>query len=85
MDKNNNNQIPILKLHQMKITAPAGAAKPNRFDKAIIAGATAGAIESVIMFPTEFVKTQLQLQNKEKVSISNQKHDFYTLGFYRCH
>jgi len=62
----NNNQFPRMQLHQLKITAPAGAAKPNRFDKAIIAGATAGAIESVIMFPTEFVKTQLQLQNKEK-------------------
>mmetsp|Transcript_16824 Transcript_16824/g.23414 ORF Transcript_16824/g.23414 Transcript_16824/m.23414 type:complete len:314 (-) Transcript_16824:41-982(-) len=63
---NANQQIPKIQLHQLKLTAPAGGAKPNRFDKAIIAGATAGAIESVIMFPTEFVKTQLQLQNKEK-------------------
>lgn len=35
--------------------------------KAVLAGGTAGAIEAVIMFPTEFVKTQLQLQNKQNV------------------
>lgn len=29
--------------------------------KNLIAGGTAGAIEATIMFPTEFVKTQLQL------------------------
>lgn len=38
--------------------------KPKSFWQAIAAGGGAGAIEAVIMFPTEFVKTQLQLQSK---------------------
>jgi len=32
---------------------------------AVLAGGGTGAIEAMIMFPTEFVKTQLQLQSKK--------------------
>jgi len=32
----------------------------------LTAGSIAGAIEAVITYPTEFVKTQLQLQNGSK-------------------
>jgi solute carrier family 25 citrate transporter 1 len=56
-----------LKSNKDKVAAPATGKKTTP-GKAVLAGGTAGAIEAVIMFPTEFVKTQLQLQSKTNVS-----------------
>lgn len=36
--------------------------------KNLVAGGVAGALEATIMFPVEFVKTQLQLQDRALVS-----------------
>ncbi|XP_054144725.1 tricarboxylate transport protein, mitochondrial [Melozone crissalis] len=44
--------------------APAGKAKLTHPGKAILAGGLAGGIEICITFPTEYVKTQLQLDEK---------------------
>ncbi|XP_044296653.1 tricarboxylate transport protein, mitochondrial [Varanus komodoensis] len=44
--------------------APAGKAKLTHPGKAILAGGIAGGIEICITFPTEYVKTQLQLDEK---------------------
>ncbi|XP_049909843.1 tricarboxylate transport protein B, mitochondrial isoform X1 [Epinephelus moara] len=44
--------------------APAGGAKFTHPGKAILAGGIAGGIEICITFPTEYVKTQLQLDEK---------------------
>jgi len=38
--------------------------KNKSFAKVLFAGGTSGAIEATIVYPTEFVKTQLQLQSK---------------------
>lgn len=56
-------------LKKDKLAAPATVKTTPM--KAVLAGGTAGAIEAVIMFPTEFVKTQLQLQSKTNVSYFN--------------
>uniref|UniRef100_A0A674CQY1 Solute carrier family 25 member 1 n=1 Tax=Salmo trutta TaxID=8032 RepID=A0A674CQY1_SALTR len=44
--------------------APGGKAKLTHPGKAILAGGIAGGIEICITFPTEYVKTQLQLDEK---------------------
>ncbi|XP_019622781.1 PREDICTED: tricarboxylate transport protein, mitochondrial-like isoform X1 [Branchiostoma belcheri] len=44
--------------------APSGSVKITHPGKAIIAGGLAGGIEICITFPTEYVKTQLQLDEK---------------------
>ncbi|XP_049619338.1 tricarboxylate transport protein B, mitochondrial [Syngnathus scovelli] len=44
--------------------APAGRSKLTHPGKAILAGGIAGGIEICITFPTEYVKTQLQLDEK---------------------
>uniref|UniRef100_A0A8C8JF80 Uncharacterized protein n=1 Tax=Oncorhynchus tshawytscha TaxID=74940 RepID=A0A8C8JF80_ONCTS len=44
--------------------APGGNAKLTHPGKAILAGGIAGGIEICITFPTEYVKTQLQLDEK---------------------
>ncbi|XP_033974549.1 tricarboxylate transport protein B, mitochondrial [Trematomus bernacchii] len=44
--------------------APAGKAKLTHPGKAILAGGLAGGIEICITFPTEYVKTQLQLDER---------------------
>ncbi|XP_048374853.1 tricarboxylate transport protein, mitochondrial-like [Sphaerodactylus townsendi] len=44
--------------------APAGRAKLTHPGKAILAGGIAGGIEICITFPTEYVKTQLQLDER---------------------
>jgi len=58
--------------------------------QSISSGAIAGCIESIAMYPTEFVKTQLQLQSKKNpkftgpinvVTVSIREHGF--LGLYR--
>jgi len=42
-----------------------GKVQVNSLWKATVAGAITGTIEASIMFPTEYVKTQLQLQGKQ--------------------
>ncbi|XP_030041766.1 tricarboxylate transport protein, mitochondrial isoform X1 [Microcaecilia unicolor] len=44
--------------------APSGGAKLTHPGKAILAGGIAGGIEICITFPTEYVKTQLQLDER---------------------
>ncbi|XP_007894864.2 tricarboxylate transport protein, mitochondrial [Callorhinchus milii] len=52
--------------------APAGGArKPTHLGKAILAGGIAGGIEICITFPTEYVKTQLQLLDRVNPSRSS--------------
>ncbi|XP_077353128.1 tricarboxylate transport protein B, mitochondrial [Festucalex cinctus] len=50
--------------HSLAAAAPAGKAKLTHPGKAILAGGIAGGIEICITFPTEYVKTQLQLDEK---------------------
>eukprot|EP01117_Protostelium_nocturnum_P014674 TRINITY_DN5607_c0_g1_i1.p1 TRINITY_DN5607_c0_g1~~TRINITY_DN5607_c0_g1_i1.p1 ORF type:complete len:321 (+),score=77.17 TRINITY_DN5607_c0_g1_i1:114-1076(+) len=50
---------------EIRLAAPAGGPKPNSAGKAVLAGGIAGAIEATVMFPTEYIKTQLQLQSKQ--------------------
>jgi len=47
--------------------APTGGAKKKHPGKAILAGGIAGGLEICCTFPTEYVKTQLQLDEKAKV------------------
>jgi hypothetical protein len=47
-------------------SAAAGAGGGNKGVKGIIAGGITGGIEICITFPTEYVKTQLQLDEKGK-------------------
>ena len=42
--------------------------RPPGISQALFAGAVAGAVEASITYPTEFVKTQLQLQSKGSIS-----------------
>lgn len=50
----------------MRLCAVGG--RPKNPYKAIVAGALSGAVEAVISYPTEFVKTQLQLfEDKAKI------------------
>ena len=42
----------------------SGEKKSRSFVKDMVAGAAAGCLEVTIMYPTEYVKTQLQLQPK---------------------
>ncbi|XP_035463381.1 tricarboxylate transport protein B, mitochondrial [Scophthalmus maximus] len=44
--------------------APSGRAKPTHPGKAVVAGGVAGGIEICVTYPTEYVKTQLQLAEK---------------------
>lgn len=55
---------PFLRPHCLAAAAPAGKAKLTHPGKAILAGGIAGGIEICITFPTEYVKTQLQLDEK---------------------
>ncbi|KAI1901127.1 hypothetical protein AGOR_G00057000 [Albula goreensis] len=54
----------ISRPHCLAAAAPAGKAKLTHPGKAILAGGIAGGIEICITFPTEYVKTQLQLDEK---------------------
>ena len=49
------------------MAAPAGGAKKKHPVKAILAGGFAGGLEICCTFPTEYVKTQLQLDSEAKV------------------
>lgn len=55
---------PFHRPHCLAAAAPAGKAKLTHPGKAILAGGIAGGIEICITFPTEYVKTQLQLDEK---------------------
>ncbi|KAJ8338785.1 hypothetical protein SKAU_G00355710 [Synaphobranchus kaupii] len=55
---------PFHRPHCLAAAAPAGKAKLTHPGKAILAGGLAGGIEICITFPTEYVKTQLQLDEK---------------------
>uniref|UniRef100_A0A8C9XCQ6 Solute carrier family 25 member 1 n=1 Tax=Sander lucioperca TaxID=283035 RepID=A0A8C9XCQ6_SANLU len=55
---------PFLRQRCLAAAAPAGKAKLTHPGKAILAGGLAGGIEICITFPTEYVKTQLQLDEK---------------------
>ncbi|XP_027704670.1 uncharacterized protein LOC114033366 [Vombatus ursinus] len=66
-----------------------GGGKVTHLGKAILAGGIAGGIEVCISFPTEYIKTQLQLDGRtkhpqyssigEKVSLTIQEHGFLGL------
>nr|XP_054587608.1 tricarboxylate transport protein B, mitochondrial isoform X1 [Nothobranchius furzeri] len=55
---------PFSRPRCLAAAAPAGRAKLTHPGKAILAGGLAGGIEICITFPTEYVKTQLQLDEK---------------------
>ncbi|CAN0330158.1 unnamed protein product [Lampetra planeri] len=55
---------PFARPRCLAAAAPAGKAKLTHPGKAILAGGLAGGIEICITFPTEYVKTQLQLDEK---------------------
>ncbi|XP_033902537.2 tricarboxylate transport protein B, mitochondrial [Acipenser ruthenus] len=55
---------PFHRPHCLAAAAPAGKTKLTHPGKAILAGGIAGGIEICITFPTEYVKTQLQLDAK---------------------
>ncbi|KAI4816278.1 hypothetical protein KUCAC02_008610 [Chaenocephalus aceratus] len=55
---------PFYRPRCLAAAAPAGKAKLTHPGKAIMAGGIAGGIEICITFPTEYVKTQLQLDEK---------------------
>ncbi|XP_061585481.1 tricarboxylate transport protein B, mitochondrial [Cololabis saira] len=55
---------PFVRPRCLAAAAPAGKAKLTHPGKAILAGGLAGGIEICITFPTEYVKTQLQLDEK---------------------
>ncbi|KAJ8380331.1 hypothetical protein SKAU_G00011090 [Synaphobranchus kaupii] len=55
---------PFHRPHCLAAAAPGGKAKLTHPGKAILAGGIAGGIEICITFPTEYVKTQLQLDER---------------------
>ncbi|KAM6965024.1 tricarboxylate transport protein B, mitochondrial [Aplochiton taeniatus] len=55
---------PFHKPRCLAAAAPGGKAKLTHPGKAILAGGLAGGIEICITFPTEYVKTQLQLDER---------------------
>ncbi|XP_063172029.1 tricarboxylate transport protein, mitochondrial [Candoia aspera] len=55
---------PFARPRCLAAAAPAGKVKLTHPGKAILAGGIAGGIEICITFPTEYVKTQLQLDEK---------------------
>lgn len=46
------------------VPASVGKKAPTSFATAVAVGGVSGGIEACVMFPTEFVKTQLQLDKK---------------------
>ncbi|CUG86186.1 citrate transporter, putative [Bodo saltans] len=59
VNHSNSNKI------QMQQSPPAQVSVFQLIAKPILAGALTGGIESLIMYPTEYVKTHLQLQDKK--------------------
>ncbi|KAG2471044.1 TXTP protein, partial [Polypterus senegalus] len=64
MASNRTFRSPFYRPQCLAAAAPAGKAKLTHPGKAILAGGIAGGIEICITFPTEYVKTQLQLDEK---------------------
>ncbi|KAG5281382.1 hypothetical protein AALO_G00071500 [Alosa alosa] len=64
MSENVRFVSPFRRPHALAAAAPAGKAKLTHPGKAILAGGIAGGIEICITFPTEYVKTQLQLDER---------------------
>lgn len=64
MSGQNTFVSPFHRPQCLAAAAPAGKAKLTHPGKAILAGGIAGGIEICITFPTEYVKTQLQLDEK---------------------
>ena len=53
--------------------------------QSIIAGMIAGAVEASITYPTEFVKTQLQLQGKMKQAIQVAENKINSTAIHHDH
>ncbi|XP_059910375.1 tricarboxylate transport protein B, mitochondrial [Gadus macrocephalus] len=64
MQGNNTFVSPFHRPRCLAAAAPGGKAKLTHPGKAILAGGLAGGIEICITFPTEYVKTQLQLDER---------------------
>ncbi|XP_010874785.1 tricarboxylate transport protein B, mitochondrial [Esox lucius] len=64
MEGNTKFISPFHRPRCLAAAAPGGKAKLTHPGKAILAGGIAGGIEICITFPTEYVKTQLQLDEK---------------------
>ncbi|XP_020318945.1 tricarboxylate transport protein B, mitochondrial-like [Oncorhynchus kisutch] len=64
MEGNRKLISPFHRTRCLAAAAPGGKAKLTHPGKAILAGGIAGGIEICITFPTEYVKTQLQLDEK---------------------
>uniref|UniRef100_A0A8C8JCK5 Uncharacterized protein n=2 Tax=Oncorhynchus TaxID=8016 RepID=A0A8C8JCK5_ONCTS len=64
MEGNRKLISPFHRPRCLAAAAPGGKAKLTHPGKAILAGGIAGGIEICITFPTEYVKTQLQLDEK---------------------
>lgn len=77
--------------YKLVAAAPAGAARKKHPGKAVMAGGFAGGLEIMCTFPTEYVKTQLQLDGRAStprftgigdcISKTFNQHGFF--GFYR--
>jgi hypothetical protein len=75
--KNCHSKNPFIKrpwLSHNNTSAAAAAGSGNKGMKGIVAGGITGGLEICITFPTEYVKTQLQLDEKGMA-----------LNFYYCH
>lgn len=59
---------PFIRRPWMQENGAAAAAGGSKGVKGIIAGGITGGIEICITFPTEYVKTQLQLDEKGKTA-----------------
>ncbi|XP_057293078.1 tricarboxylate transport protein, mitochondrial-like [Hydractinia symbiolongicarpus] len=88
--KSNLKQSTLVKRPAL-MSAPTGAARKKHPIKAILAGGIAGGLEICCTFPTEYVKTQLQLDSRAEVpkykgplhcaTVTVKEHGF--LGLYR--
>jgi len=62
-----DNHVPAITRRPYLLAAPVGAARKKHPVKAILAGGIAGGLEICCTFPTEYVKTQIQLDEKALV------------------
>jgi len=62
-----NNGISGLYKRPNLMAAPSGAAQKKHPIKAVLAGGIAGGLEICCTFPTEYVKTQIQLDSRAEV------------------
>jgi len=90
LDKRKNGVLALFKRPTM-MAAPSGAAKKKHPVKAVLAGGFAGGLEICCTFPTEYVKTQLQLDSEALVPkykgvvdcVKTTVKDHGVLGLYR--